>query len=80
MTAQVRRQREEVHASRARILTAADEVQAAFAEPGIDPREVCAELAAELRVMADWLGLERVWAAERGDLADPLRAVLRSVP
>ena len=55
-------------------------VQAAFAEPGIDPREVCAELAAELRVMADWLGLERVWAAERGDLADPLRAVLRSVP
>ncbi len=52
-------------------------VQGVYAEPGVDLGEVCRELAAELEVMAGWMGLERVWVGERGDLADPLRAVLR---
>jgi hypothetical protein len=51
-------------------------VQAAHAEPGAPP-ETAAELAAELRRMAGWLGLERVRIARRGDLARPLARELR---
>jgi uncharacterized protein len=47
-------------------------VPGAFAEPGVDQRRVVAELAEELRLMADWLGLERVVVGERGDLARAL--------
>ncbi|HVE92820.1 MAG TPA: crosslink repair DNA glycosylase YcaQ family protein [Actinomycetota bacterium] len=51
-------------------------VQAAFGEAGTAPKEVAAELARELGLMAGWLGLERVEVGERGDLARPLaRAV-----
>jgi uncharacterized protein YcaQ len=47
-------------------------VPGAFAEPGAEVPRVAAELAAELRVMADWLGLEDVVVGERGDLAPAL--------
>lgn len=49
-------------------------VQGAFAEPGVDVSHVAAELMAELRLVAAWLGLEAVEVLERGDLAGPLRA------
>jgi uncharacterized protein len=52
-------------------------VQAAFAEPGAPPDSAEA-LAAELRLMARWLGLDRVEARPRGDLAEPLRQALRA--
>lgn len=51
-------------------------VPGAFAEPGTGSARVVAELAAELRLMAEWLGLDGVVAGERGDLAAPLAAVL----
>jgi uncharacterized protein YcaQ len=44
-------------------------VQAAYAEPGVDPGEVAAALAAELRLMADWLELDDVSVTGAGDLA-----------
>ncbi|MEV0681291.1 crosslink repair DNA glycosylase YcaQ family protein [Actinosynnema sp. NPDC050436] len=52
-------------------------VQAAHAEPAADHGRVAVELAAELRHMADWLGLEEVHVAGRGDLAPALAAVVR---
>jgi uncharacterized protein len=52
-------------------------VQAAFAEPGVDLPRVAAELAAELRVMADWLELDTITVNPRGDLAAPLAAIAR---
>ncbi|HEY7595324.1 MAG TPA: crosslink repair DNA glycosylase YcaQ family protein [Actinophytocola sp.] len=51
-------------------------VRGAFAEPTAHAPRVAAELAAELQVMAEWLGLDRVVADERGSLAPALRAVL----
>ena len=47
-------------------------VQAAHAEPGVDAAEVAAALAAELRLMADWMALERVSVTDAGDLAPDL--------
>ena len=47
-------------------------VQTAHAEPGATAGEVIEPLAAELRLMADWLGLERIRVERRGDLAKPL--------
>lgn len=52
-------------------------VLAAYAEDGVTASAVAVALADELRAMAGWLGLDRVVAAARGDLARPLRAALR---
>jgi uncharacterized protein len=49
-------------------------VQSAFAEPGA-PVETAEALVAELRLMAGWLGLERVDIARSGDLAPALAAL-----
>jgi uncharacterized protein YcaQ len=53
-------------------------VPGAFSEPGSDVPRVVAELAAELQVMAGWLGLDGVEVGERGDLAAPLLRQIRS--
>jgi uncharacterized protein YcaQ len=53
-------------------------VQSAFLEDGADPHYVSEELAAELALTAEWLGLDEVQVARRGDLAAELsRAVGR---
>ena len=52
-------------------------VPGAFAEPGVDVIRVAAELAAELREMADWLELDAVLVGERGDLASLLASAVR---
>lgn len=46
------------------------------AEPGSDSTEVAGRLADELRLMADWLELERVEVGNRGNLASSLRSAL----
>jgi uncharacterized protein YcaQ len=53
-------------------------VQAAWAEPGA-PDETAEELAAELRAMAIWLGLDDVVVVPRGDLSARLAEVVRRV-
>ena len=55
------------------------QVRAAWAEDSLPPRtarhaEVAAELAAELQVTAEWLGLDGVTVEPRGDLAPALAA------
>ena len=52
-------------------------VRAAFLEDGSPREEVATELAAELRLLAGWLGLERVVVERKGDLATALRRDLR---
>ncbi len=49
-------------------------VNAAWIEPGHDPYEVATELASELMIMAEWLGLHAVEVQARGDLAPALAA------
>jgi uncharacterized protein len=49
-------------------------VQGAYGEDGIDRRHVARELAAELRLVAGWLGLNELVVAPRGDLAAELTA------
>jgi uncharacterized protein YcaQ len=49
-------------------------VRGAYAEENVDLARVAGELAAELRVVAGWLGLGDVLVENRGDLARPLRA------
>jgi uncharacterized protein len=53
-------------------------VQGAFAEPGVDSDRVAGELAAELRLVATWLGLDEVTVARNGDLAAKLAAACQS--
>jgi uncharacterized protein YcaQ len=47
-------------------------VNAAWIEHGYDPFDVATELASELKIMAEWLGLESVEVLPRGDLAPAL--------
>jgi uncharacterized protein YcaQ len=47
-------------------------VQSAWAEPDAERGQVAAELSAQLRDMAGWLGLQTVRVADRGDLAPAL--------
>lgn len=51
-------------------------VQAAYAEEHAPP-ETAAELVAELRSLAGWLGLDDIEVADRGDLAAAVRTGLR---
>jgi len=53
-------------------------VQAAYGEARIDRHRVAAELADELRLMADWLELDDVVVLERGDLAGDLADASRA--
>ena len=50
----------------------------AFAEEGVDTAHVAAELAAELRLTAAWLGLSDVVVRRRGDLAPALQRAIGS--
>lgn len=52
-------------------------VPSAFAEDGADAARTASELAAELRLLADWLELDRIEVGDRGDLARPLARALR---
>lgn len=52
-------------------------VVGAFAEDGRDRAHVAAGMAAELRAMAGWLGLDDVAVGDRGDVVTELRAALR---
>ena len=54
-------------------------VRGAFIEDGAGRIEVAGRLANELKLMARWLGLDRVVAGRRGDLIDDLRKSLKSV-
>jgi len=49
------------------------QVRTAHGEEGIDRGAVAEALHPELRLMADWLGLERISVASHGDLAPSLR-------
>ncbi len=53
------------------------QVRGSFAEPGADPARVAEELAAELRLLSDWLGLGGISVGRKGDLSAPLRKALR---
>lgn len=54
-------------------------VAAAWSEPHVrDQGEVAEQLAAELRVMAQWLQLDRIEVADRGDLASVLTESVRT--
>lgn len=52
------------------------QVRGAYAEPGVDTATVAPELAAELRLLNEWLGLGGVAVARKGDLAAALRQAL----
>ncbi|KAA0116093.1 winged helix-turn-helix domain-containing protein [Mycolicibacterium sp. P9-22] len=52
-------------------------VVGAFTEDGRDRARVAAGMAAELRSMAGWLGLDDIVVGDRGDLIPHLRAALR---
>jgi uncharacterized protein YcaQ len=53
-------------------------VQSAHGEPGTVAATMVGPLASELRLLADWLQLETIAVADRGDLARPLGDVLRN--
>jgi uncharacterized protein len=47
-------------------------VNAAWMEPGYDSFDVATELTSELKLMAEWLGLQGLEIVQRGDLAPAL--------
>ena len=53
-------------------------VPGAFLELGADADQVAHELALELHLMAEWLGMERVVVGRRGDLVSALRSAVKS--
>jgi hypothetical protein len=53
-------------------------VAAAYRESHAEADVVAAALAAELRTLAAWLGLDEISVGRRGDFTAPLRAALRS--
>jgi uncharacterized protein YcaQ len=54
-------------------------VQSAWTEPGVNEREVAAELMEELRLMASWLELDRIEVTGRGNLGPSLQHLTRRV-
>jgi uncharacterized protein YcaQ len=52
-------------------------VHAAHLEPGLDGTKTAASLASELRLTADWLGLERIVVARKGKLAGALAKAVK---
>jgi uncharacterized protein len=54
-------------------------VPGAFAEVGM-PDDALPALVAELRTLADWLGLEHIDVGERGDLALALQTAVKRAP
>jgi uncharacterized protein len=54
-------------------------VVGAFAEPQTEPKNFVHAVAAELRSMADWLGLEKIVISKNGDLAPMLRSALAAL-
>lgn len=54
-------------------------VVGAFAEPQTEPKTFVHAVAAELRSMADWLGLEKIVISKNGDLAPMLRSALAAL-
>ncbi|MFI7676661.1 winged helix-turn-helix domain-containing protein [Actinophytocola sp. NPDC049390] len=54
------------------------QARGAFAEPAVDPARVANEMAAELRTMAGWLGLDGVTVGSKGNLATALARALKA--
>lgn len=52
-------------------------VPGAFSEPDVDLKHVVTELAAELKLMAQWLGLDAVKVGDNGDLSSKLARLCR---
>ena len=54
-------------------------VPGAFLEEGCDEEKVADRLASELRLMADWLDLDRIVVGRRGGLVSALRSVVKRI-
>ena len=54
-------------------------VPGAFLEDGCDEEEVSIRLTSELRLMADWLGLERIVIGQRGKFTRALRSAVKAL-
>ena len=52
-------------------------VPGAYSEPDVDLKNVVTELAAELKLMAQWLGLDAVKVGDNGDLSSKLSRLCR---
>lgn len=52
-------------------------VPGAYSEPDVDLKHVVSELAAELKLMAQWLGLDAVKIGDNGDLSSALSRLCR---
>jgi uncharacterized protein YcaQ len=52
-------------------------VHGAYSEPDVDLKHVVSELAVELKLMAQWLGLDAVKIGNKGDLSSALSRLCR---